>query len=150
MDALAIGQENAVVISVDTEELIKAACRITHSKRIEGRLELNAWVYAMKRADSEPLKDAVLAEYITQLHRSGKAPSTIAQVLAAVKWQAKNIDRPDVRRGNHLADTGGDTARWQGTRSRSSGWVDMEGCGASLQFRRSVSDVGGAEGFCTD
>ena len=97
MDALAIGQKNAVVISLDTEELIKAGVSDNTLKAYRRALvELDAWLYAMKRADSEPLKDAVLAEYITQLHQSGKAPSTIAQVVAAVKWQAKNIDRPDV------------------------------------------------------
>ena len=97
MDALAIGQKNAVVISLDTEELIKAGVSENTLKAYRRALvELNTWLYAMKRADSEPLKDAVLAEYITQLHQSGKAPSTIAQVVAAVKWQAKNIDRPDV------------------------------------------------------
>ena len=97
MDALAIGQKNAVAISVDTKELIKAGVSDNTLKAYRRALvELNAWVYAIKRADSEPLKDAVLAEYITQLHRSGKAPSTIAQVVAAVKWQAKNIDCPDV------------------------------------------------------
>ena len=97
MDALAIGQKNAVAISVDTKELIKAGVSDNTLKAYRRALvELDAWLYAMKRADSEPLKDAVLAEYITQLHQSGKAPSTIAQVVAAVKWQAKNIDRPDV------------------------------------------------------
>ena len=87
MDALAIGQKNAVVISLDTEELIKAGVSENTLKAYRRALvELNTWLYAMKRADSEPLKDAVLAEYITQLHQSGKAPSTIAQVVAAVKW----------------------------------------------------------------
>ena len=81
---------------------------------------------------------------------AAKAPSTIAQVVAAVKWQAKNIDRPDVVGAITLRDTGGDTARRQGTRSRTGGRVDMEGCGAGVQFRRSVSDVGGLAGFCAD
>ena len=52
-------------------------------------MELDAW------RDAE-LNDSVLTMYITELHQCGKAPSTIAQVVAAVKWQAKNIDRPDV------------------------------------------------------
>lgn len=47
-------------------------------------------------AKHKSLKDAVLAEYITQLHQSGKSPSTIAQVIAAVKWQAKNVGQPEV------------------------------------------------------
>ena len=35
------------------------------------------------------LDDAMLAEYITHLHAQGKAPATISQVVAAVKWYAK-------------------------------------------------------------
>ena len=34
--------------------------------------------------------DGLLASYITHLHLEGKAPSTIAQVVASVRWQAKN------------------------------------------------------------
>ena len=36
------------------------------------------------------LADALLADYITALHTEGKSPSTIAQVVAAAKWLAKN------------------------------------------------------------
>ena len=36
------------------------------------------------------LDDGLLADYITGLHAEGKAPSTIAQAVAAVRWQAKN------------------------------------------------------------
>ena len=36
------------------------------------------------------LDDGLLADYITGLHAGGKAPSTIAQAVAAVRWQAKN------------------------------------------------------------
>ena len=36
------------------------------------------------------MDDAVLAEYITHLHAEGKAPATISQVVAAVKWHAKH------------------------------------------------------------
>ena len=32
----------------------------------------------------------LLAEYITELHTKGRSPSTIAQVVAAAKWLAKN------------------------------------------------------------
>lgn len=35
------------------------------------------------------MDDAVLAEYLTYLHAEGKAPATISQVVAAVKWYAK-------------------------------------------------------------
>ena len=36
------------------------------------------------------LDDGLLADYITGLHAEGKAPSTIAQAVASVRWQAKN------------------------------------------------------------
>ena len=36
------------------------------------------------------LDDGLLADYITGLHAGGKAPSTIAQAVAAVRWQARN------------------------------------------------------------
>ena len=36
------------------------------------------------------LNDALLARYITELHQQGKSPATIAQVVAAAKWLAKN------------------------------------------------------------
>ena len=36
------------------------------------------------------LSDALLATYITELHEQGKSPATIAQVVAAAKWLAKN------------------------------------------------------------
>ena len=79
MNDLMIGQKNAVVISVDTKELIKAGISDNTLKAYRRALvELNARLYAMNRADSEPLKDAGLAGYITQLHPSGKAPATIA------------------------------------------------------------------------
>ena len=34
------------------------------------------------------LTDGLLATYITELHHQGKSPSTIAKVVAAVKWTA--------------------------------------------------------------
>lgn len=38
----------------------------------------------------ETLSDGLLAAYLTALHENGKSPSTIAQVVAAVKWQLKH------------------------------------------------------------
>ena len=37
------------------------------------------------------LNDSVLAAYLTELYDSGKSPATVSQVVAAVKWQAKNL-----------------------------------------------------------
>ena len=34
------------------------------------------------------MTDGLLATYITGLHQAGKSPSTIAQVIAAVKWRS--------------------------------------------------------------
>ena len=42
------------------------------------------------------LNDSVLAVYLTELHDSGKSPATVSQVVAAVKWQAKNLGRENV------------------------------------------------------
>lgn len=42
------------------------------------------------------LNDVILAAYLTELHDSGKSPATVAQVVAAVKWQAKNLRRENV------------------------------------------------------
>ena len=36
------------------------------------------------------LTDSLLATYITELYHQGKAPATVSQVVAAVKWQAKH------------------------------------------------------------
>lgn len=38
----------------------------------------------------EPLSDSLLAAYLTELHQKDKSPSTISQVVAAVKWQLKH------------------------------------------------------------
>ena len=77
MHDMMIGQENAVVMSLDTEGLIKAG--VSENKLQAYRRALNSLAGWLDRE----LNDAVLAEYITLLHRSGKAPSTIAQVVAA-------------------------------------------------------------------
>ena len=39
------------------------------------------------------IDDGLLAQYITDLHSQGKSPTTIALVVAAVKWQAKDLSR---------------------------------------------------------
>ena len=89
MNALDIKQENAVAISIDTKKSIKAGVS-------------DNTLYAYRRALLEldklldiELNDAVLAEYITYHHQSGKSPSTIVQVVAAVKWMGKNNIPPD-------------------------------------------------------
>ena len=41
------------------------------------------------RLDGSPLTDRVLAEYLSELHGQGRAPSSIALVVAAVKFRAR-------------------------------------------------------------
>ena len=89
MNELAVKQENSPKVSDSTKELIRAG--VSHNT-------LKAYGWALQRLDEwlsideRKLDDAVLAEYITHLHESGKSPATIAQAVAAVKWQAKNAD----------------------------------------------------------
>ena len=105
MNEVAARQENAVAISIETEELIKAGVSENTLKAYRRALQaLEAWLAVEEngfRIDqngngNHGLNDSVLAEYITQLHREGKSPATIAQAAAAVKWQAKNMNRSDI------------------------------------------------------
>ena len=89
MNQLATKDATAVVIPEQTKELIRAG--VSHNT-------LKAYGWALQRLEEwlaineRKLDDAVLAEYITHLHESGQSPATIAQAVAAVKWQAKNAD----------------------------------------------------------
>ena len=89
MNQLATKDATAVVIPEHTKELIRAG--VSHNT-------LKAYGWALQRLEEwlaineRKLDDAVLAEYITHLHESGQSPATIAQAVAAVKWQAKNAD----------------------------------------------------------
>ena len=70
---------NEVTIGADTKQLIQATLSENTLKAYRRALDsLAVWL------DAE-LNDAVLAEYITHLHQSGKSPATIAQVIASVK-----------------------------------------------------------------
>ena len=42
--------------------------------------------------EGRSLDDVLLAEYILLLHQAGKSPSTISQVVAAVKWRGKQLN----------------------------------------------------------
>ena len=77
--------ETELAISTETKELIKSSVADSTLKRYQ-RLskEIEAWL------NGQILNDALLADYITELHTEGKSPSTIAQVVAAAKWLAKN------------------------------------------------------------
>ena len=69
----------------ETESLIKASIAENTLKAYQRALQsLTTWL------SGQTLSDALLANYITQLHEEGKSPATIAQAVAAVKWQFKH------------------------------------------------------------
>lgn len=81
-----------IAISDSTKKLIKHGVSPNTLKAYgEALLKLEIWLSTA--VGNEELNDAVLAEYITHLYESGKSPATIAQAVAAVKWQARNADR---------------------------------------------------------
>ena len=105
MNELAVRQDSTLAISIETEELIKAGVAENTLKAYQRALkELEAWLSVEEngfRIDqngngNHGLNDAVLADYITQLHRQGKSPATISQTVAAIKWSAKNRNQKEV------------------------------------------------------
>ena len=69
----------------ETASLIKASISENTLKAYQRALHnLETWL------SGRTLSDALLANYITVLHEDGKSPSTIGQVVAAVKWQLKH------------------------------------------------------------
>ena len=78
-------QEQGLTISAETKKLIQSSIADSTLKRYQ-RLskQIEAWL------NGSMLTDALLADYITALYTEGKSPATIAQVVAAAKWLAKN------------------------------------------------------------
>ncbi len=69
----------------ETESLIKASIAENTLKAYQRALQsLTVWL------SGRTLSDALLANYITALHETGKSPATIGQVVATVKWQLKH------------------------------------------------------------
>ena len=66
-------QEQGLAISTETKELIQSSIADSTLKRYQ-RLskQIEAWL------NGSILTDALLADYITELHTEGKLPSTIA------------------------------------------------------------------------
>ena len=91
MNELALKQGSAALaISDAAKDLIRSGVSENTLRAYRRALDdLSSWLNA-------PLDDAVLAEYVAHLHQTGKSPSTIAQAVAAVKWQAKNLNRSEV------------------------------------------------------
>lgn len=78
-------ENNQLQIHQETKELIKASIAPNTEKAYKNALAgLHAFL------DGRQLNDPNLATYITHLHREGKSPSTISQVVAAVKWTLKH------------------------------------------------------------
>ena len=78
-----VNQNNRLAVSTETASLIQSSVApntIAAYRRATQKLE--AWL------DYQVVTDALLANYITELHQQGKSPATIAQVVAAVKWTA--------------------------------------------------------------
>ena len=75
----------------ETESLIKASVAENTLKAYQRALQsLTNWLAG------KTLSDALLANYITELHRSDKSPATIAQAVAAVKWQFKHQSQESI------------------------------------------------------
>ena len=78
-------RETGLNISTETKELIQSSIADSTLKRYRRLSEqIGAWL------GGQALNDGLLATYITELHQRGKSPATIAQVVAAAKWLAKN------------------------------------------------------------
>ena len=93
MNELAVKKENSVAISDSTKELIRhGASDNTLAAYGWALTKLDTWL-STAGIDPRQLNDKLLAEYLTHLHESGKSPATIAQVVAAVKWQSTNVNR---------------------------------------------------------
>ena len=82
-----ISEPNITVLQLpqETESLIKVSVSANTLKAYQRALHnLETWL------SCRTLSDALLAEYITNLHKTGKTPATIGQAVAAVKWQLKH------------------------------------------------------------
>ena len=78
-------KESPLQLPEETASLIKASIAENTQKAYQRALQsLETWLLG------RTLSDALLANYITQLHEAGKSPATIGQAVAAVKWQLKH------------------------------------------------------------
>ena len=91
--AIVNAEPNAAPLQLpeEIESLIKASIAENTLKAYQRALQsLTIWLAG------RILSDALLANYITQLHETGKSPSTIGQVVAAVKWQLKHQSQESI------------------------------------------------------
>ena len=93
MDQLATRAGAELALEERTRDLIVRGVSANTLKAYRRALkDLEAWM----RDAANGLNDGVLAVYLTELHDSGKSPATVVQVVATVKWQAKNLRRENV------------------------------------------------------
>ena len=86
-------ESNTAIVQLpeETESLIKASIAENTLKAYQRALQsLTVWL------SGRILSDALLANYITGLHETGKSPATIGQAIAAVKWQLKHQSQESV------------------------------------------------------
>ena len=91
--AIVNAEPNAAPLQLpeETESLIKASIAENTLKAYQRALQsLTAWLAG------RTLSDALLANYITILHETGKSPATIGQAVAAVKWQLKHQSQESI------------------------------------------------------
>ena len=80
------------VVSDGTRELITSSVSDNTLRAYHRCLDaLSVWL------GSRTLDDATLADYLSSLFDAGKSPSTISQVVAAVRWRAKYSDASDLK-----------------------------------------------------
>ena len=103
MNAIEVRDTERLPVAKDTANLIRAGVTDNTLKAYRHATQkLEAWlngqvldVLSTKQTPGPSrgvkINDRLLAEYITNLHEQGKSPATIALVVAAVKWQAKDL-----------------------------------------------------------
>ena len=90
MNAIVNAEPNTSILQLpeETKTLIKASIAENTLKAYQRALQsLTTWL------SGQTLTDRLLANYITVLHKTGKSPATIEQVVAAVKWQSSTNHR---------------------------------------------------------
>ena len=84
-------KEAPLQLPEETASLIKASIAENTQKAYQRALHgFETWL------SGRTLSDALLANYITVLHETGKSPATIGQVVAAVKWQLKHQSQENI------------------------------------------------------
>lgn len=85
-NALEKKQTSIAELRPQIESLIQSGISANTKKAYQRALQgIETWLPA-----DATLSDNLLAAYLTELHEQGKSPSTISQVVAAVKWQMKH------------------------------------------------------------